>query len=146
MLVVVAVVVMGHGGQLARFEADHPPLDLPADRPVTGHDVARVRLPLALWGYHVRAVDELLARVAAAVNERDAHIAQLEARLAEHGASAPAPRVWYPRPSGGSSPAGPREKGPSAADDPEAEPPVPAWAGRRDDHGGGDAAEHGGRE
>ncbi|GLU46792.1 DivIVA domain-containing protein [Nocardiopsis ansamitocini] len=95
-LAAVAVVVMGHGGQLARFEADHPPLELPLDRPVAGEDVARVRLPLALWGYHVRAVDEVLDRVASALSTRDARIAELESRLGEQ--STVAQRVWYPRP------------------------------------------------
>ncbi len=90
----VALTVLGRGGQLARFEADHPPLDLPDDRPVTGPDVSRVVLPLALWGYHVRAVDEVLRRVVAALAERDARIHDLEQRLAAAGAG---PRVLFPR-------------------------------------------------
>ncbi|WP_233515093.1 hypothetical protein [Marinitenerispora sediminis] len=92
----VAFAVMGRGGQLARFAADHPPLDLPADRPVTGMDVSRIELPLALWGYHVRAVDEVLRRVAAALRERDERIAELEHRLAESRADTE-PGLWYPR-------------------------------------------------
>ncbi|GAA3980150.1 hypothetical protein [Thermobifida alba] len=96
-LVAVAALVMGYGGQLARFEADHPPLALPTDRPVTGRDVARIRLPLALWGYHVRAVDEVLDRMATDIEERDARIAQLEARLGGHISFPERPRVWYPR-------------------------------------------------
>ncbi len=82
-LAAVAFVVMGKGGQLARFEADHPPLDLPDDQMVTSGDVHRVMLPLALWGYHVRAVDEVLRRVAEELADRDARIADLEQRLAE---------------------------------------------------------------
>ncbi|MFC3997172.1 hypothetical protein ACFOVU_14660 [Nocardiopsis sediminis] len=81
-LIGVALTVMGKGGQLARFEADHPPLDLPDDRPITGTDVSRVALPLSAWGYHVRAVDELLRRVVGALAERDATIRDLEQRLA----------------------------------------------------------------
>ncbi|GAA3722597.1 DivIVA domain-containing protein [Spinactinospora alkalitolerans] len=116
-LVGVALVVMGRGGQLARFEADHPPLELPSDRPVTGSDVANVRLPLALWGYHVRAVDEVLQRLAAALKERDARIAELEERLAEPGRHTPH-RVWYPRhatdaPEGGDPEEDPGERRPS---------------------------------
>ncbi|MFC3522015.1 hypothetical protein ACFPZ0_11130 [Streptomonospora nanhaiensis] len=91
----VAFVVMGRGGELARFDADHPPLDLPADRPLTGTDVSRVLLPLALWGYHVRAVDEVLRRVIGALGERDARIAELERRLVEAGLPLP-PRGFGP--------------------------------------------------
>ncbi|MUL39822.1 hypothetical protein FZ103_01275 [Streptomonospora sp. PA3] len=85
----VAFAVMGKGGELARFEADHPPLDLPADRPLSGSDVSRVLLPLSLWGYHVRAVDDVLRRVVGALSERDARIADLERRLAEAGQAVP---------------------------------------------------------
>ncbi|WP_232306539.1 DivIVA domain-containing protein [Thermobifida cellulosilytica] len=124
-LVTVAVLVMGHGGQLARFEADHPPLDLPADRPVTGRDVARIRLPLALWGYHVRAVDEVLDRVAADIEERDTRIAQLEARLGDRGSSAERPRVWYPRSPRETSSVGEEERQSPDTEDPDADP----WQG-----------------
>ncbi|MFC7327647.1 hypothetical protein [Marinactinospora rubrisoli] len=109
MLAGVAFAVMGRGGQLARFPADHPPLDLPDDRPVAGADVARVELPLALWGYHVRAVDEVLRRVAVALRERDERIAELEQRLAEARTST-GPATWYPRsPGDAAEPAAPGE-------------------------------------
>ncbi|WP_116245952.1 hypothetical protein [Nocardiopsis sp. FIRDI 009] len=81
-LIGVVYVVLGKGGQLARFEADYPPLDLPVDRPVGSADLGRLLLPLALWGYHVRAVDELLARLTATLREREARIEDLEWRLA----------------------------------------------------------------
>jgi len=80
-LVGVVYVVLGKGGQLARFEADYPPLPLPDDRPVGAHDLGRVMLPLALWGYHVRAVDELLLRLTVTLRERDERIGDLEWRL-----------------------------------------------------------------
>ncbi|WP_232524408.1 hypothetical protein [Nocardiopsis gilva] len=92
----VAFVVMGKGGELARFEADHPPLDLPTDRQLTSSDMSRVALPLALWGYHVRAVDELLVRLSAALDERDARIAELERRVSDNDTST-GPRLLYPR-------------------------------------------------
>ncbi len=82
-LVGVAFVVTDRDGQLARFEADHPPLDFPTDAPVTSADIAHLRLPLALWGYHVRAVDEVLAHLAASLQERDDRIAELEHGQAE---------------------------------------------------------------
>jgi len=80
-LVGVVYVVLGKGGQLARFEADYPPLPLPHDRPIGAHDLGRVMLPLALWGYHVRAVDELLLRLTVTLRERDERIEDLEWRL-----------------------------------------------------------------
>ncbi len=80
-LVGVVYIVLGKGGQLARFEADHPPLALPEDRPVKAFDLGRLMLPLAMWGYHVRAVDELLLRLTATLREREEHIQDLEWRL-----------------------------------------------------------------
>ncbi|MEU0241133.1 hypothetical protein ABZ234_25925 [Nocardiopsis sp. NPDC006198] len=80
-LVGVVYVVLGKGGQLARFEADYPPLPLPDDRAVRARDLGRVMLPLALWGYHVRAVDELLLRLTITLREREERIEDLEWRL-----------------------------------------------------------------
>ncbi|MFD6951947.1 hypothetical protein A6A08_10540 [Nocardiopsis sp. TSRI0078] len=80
-LVGVVYVVLGKGGQLARFEADYPPLALPDDRPVQAFDLGRLMLPLAMWGYHVRAVDELLLRLTATLREREERIEDLEWRL-----------------------------------------------------------------
>ena len=80
-LVGVVLVVLGKGGQLARFEADYPPLDLPGDRPVRALDLSRLLLPLSLWGYHVRAVDDLLLRLTGTLKEREERIADLEWRL-----------------------------------------------------------------
>jgi hypothetical protein len=80
-LVGVVCIVLGKGGQLARFEADHPPLALPEDRPVKAFDLGRLMLPLAMWGYHVRAVDELLLRLTATLREREERIEDLEWRL-----------------------------------------------------------------
>ncbi|MBR8744826.1 hypothetical protein DSY14_24455 [Nocardiopsis sp. MG754419] len=81
-LVGVVYVVLGKGGQLARFEADFPPLDLPEGRPVGSRDLGGLLLPLSLWGYHVRAVDGLLLRLTATLREREERIEDLEWRLA----------------------------------------------------------------
>lgn len=81
-LVGVVFVVLGKGGQLARFEADFPPLDLPEEGPVGSRDLGGLLLPLALWGYHVRAVDALLLRLTATLREREERIEDLEWRLA----------------------------------------------------------------
>lgn len=80
-LVGVVYVVLGKGGQLARYEADFPPLDLPEDRPVRSSELGRLMVPLSLWGYHVRAVDDLLVRLTGTLKEREEHIADLEWRL-----------------------------------------------------------------
>ncbi len=81
-LVGVVFVVLGKGGQLARFEADFPPLDLPEGRPVGSRDLAGLLVPLSMWGYHVRAVDELLVRLTSTLREREERIEDLEWRLA----------------------------------------------------------------
>src|SRR5699024_11372044 len=80
-LVGVVLVVLGKGGRFARVEADRPPLDLPDDRSIRAWDLGRLLLPLSLWGYHVRAVDDLLLRLTGTLEEREEHIADLEWRL-----------------------------------------------------------------
>jgi hypothetical protein len=80
-LVGVVCVVLGKGGRLARVEADYPPLDLPEDDTVGAADLRRLVLPLAMWGYHVRAVDELLVRLTATLRAREERIHDLEWRL-----------------------------------------------------------------
>jgi hypothetical protein len=82
-LVSVVVLALGRGGGLAEVHPDHPPLQLPSGRPLVGTDVALLRLPRGLWGYHVGVTDEALARMAHALTERDALVAHLQQRLAE---------------------------------------------------------------
>ncbi|MGW5878442.1 hypothetical protein ACWFMI_18020 [Nocardiopsis terrae] len=96
-LVGVVLVVLGKGGQLARFEADFPPLNLPEGRPVGSRDLGGLLLPLAMWGYHVRAVDELLVRLTSTLREREARIEDLERHLARLDPSY-VPRGTGPRP------------------------------------------------
>ncbi|MDS1272318.1 hypothetical protein RIF23_18675 [Lipingzhangella sp. LS1_29] len=81
----VVLVVMGRAGEMSGAEPDYAPLDLPSQDPLTGRDLARLQLPLALWGYHVRAVDELLERVTASLTTQQDRIALLERRLVEVG-------------------------------------------------------------
>ena len=96
-LVGVVYVVLGKGGQLARFEADFPPLNLPEGRPVGSRDLGGLLLPLSMWGYHVRAVDELLVRFTGTLREREERIEDLEWRLARLDPSY-VPRGTGPRP------------------------------------------------
>ncbi|WP_169948743.1 hypothetical protein [Microbispora sp. H11081] len=85
-LAVIACVVMvslGHGGEMAEFPPDTPPLDLPAAAQVTSADLIALQLPIGLVGYSTQAVDETLHRVSVALGERDTRIAVLEQRVAE---------------------------------------------------------------
>lgn len=75
-------VSQGHGGALAEFTPDTPPLVLPAGR-MDAADLAGLQLPIGLVGYQTDAVDATLQRAAISLSERDAHIAALEQRLAQ---------------------------------------------------------------
>jgi hypothetical protein len=81
----VVVLALGRGGELAEAHPDDPPLPLPlpSGRPLMGTDVALLRLPKGLWGYHVGVTDEALRRMAYALTERDARVAFLQQQLAE---------------------------------------------------------------
>ena len=94
---VVALVVVGssdgtsrtvHGG-LADVTPDRVTDTLPVDRPLGREDIEQVRLPLALRGYRMDEVDDLLDRLAAELAERDARISELEAALAGARQAAP---------------------------------------------------------
>lgn len=82
-LAAIVVVAVGGGGELSVEHPDHPPLALPARRPVAGTDAALLHLPLGLWGYHKQITDEALERFAQELTERDTRIAVLEQQLAE---------------------------------------------------------------
>jgi DivIVA domain-containing protein len=87
MVVVVAAVtlaVVGGGDSAALPEAAPEQLvdPLPVDRPVGRADVEAVRLPVAVRGYRMADVDDVLGRLGAELAERDARIAGLESALA----------------------------------------------------------------
>jgi DivIVA domain-containing protein len=93
MVVVVAAVTLvvvggGDGGGLRDAEPDRLLDPLPGDRPVARPDVEAVRLPLAVRGYRMIEVDDVLDRLAAELAERDSRIAELEAALAGAHAAA----------------------------------------------------------
>ncbi|GAA4675072.1 DivIVA domain-containing protein [Streptomyces chumphonensis] len=75
-------------GGLTDPEPDRPPVVLPQDRPLGRADVAELRLPLALRGYRMDEVDDVLDRLGAELAERDARIVELEAALAGSQAAA----------------------------------------------------------
>jgi DivIVA domain-containing protein len=60
----VAVIAAGRGAPMAEVYADRPDARVPADRPLTGEDLRRVRFSLAFRGYRMADVDALLDRVA----------------------------------------------------------------------------------
>lgn len=78
LLTIVVLLTLGWGGGLAAAETDDVEVDLPVQRPVTADDVAVVRLPMALRGYRMSAVDDVLDRLGAELAARDARIRELE--------------------------------------------------------------------
>lgn len=61
----IAVVASGRGGPMERAYDDRPDAVVPADGPLSGADLRRVRFSLAFRGYRMSEVDALLDRLAA---------------------------------------------------------------------------------
>ncbi len=78
--VVAAVVLLalGRGEGLVEEEPDDVIVRLPDERSMVASDVETLRLPLAVRGYQMAAVDEVLDRLAAELALRDAEIRQLQ--------------------------------------------------------------------
>lgn len=55
---------------------------LPQERPLTRTDVDEIRLPMAVRGYRMDEVDDVLDRLGAELAYRDTRIAELEAAVA----------------------------------------------------------------
>jgi DivIVA domain-containing protein len=81
-----ASVLLGRGETQPPAELDRSPVELPDDRPVTADDVRALRISGAFRGYRMTEVDWLLDQFALILEERDAEIAALTARLAPHPA------------------------------------------------------------
>ena len=79
-LIGVIAVAVGRGGELDPAEADYRPVDLDE---VTSTDVALMRPPTALFGYHREATDAAFGQIARAISEREVEIATLRRQLAE---------------------------------------------------------------
>lgn len=67
----VAVVATGRGGSMSETFDDRPDVRVPADRPLTGADVRRVRFTSAFRGYRAAEVDALLDRLAGELESRE---------------------------------------------------------------------------
>lgn len=62
--------------------------DLPADRVLTADDLQRLRFGVALRGYSMSQVDDVLDRLSGELAGRDERIAELEARLGDQPSEA----------------------------------------------------------
>jgi DivIVA domain-containing protein len=67
----IAVIAAGRGAPLAEVYDDRPDASVPADGPLRGEDLRRVRFSLAFRGYRMAEVDALLDRVASELEARD---------------------------------------------------------------------------
>lgn len=83
-----ALVALGGGGTLPEAEHDRISARLPQDRPLGRTDVDELRLPMALRGYRMDEVDDVLDRLGAELALRDERIAELEAVGAVRGSVA----------------------------------------------------------
>ena len=90
LLFLLASLLLGRGETQPPAELDRSPVELPDDRPVTGDDVRDLRISVSARGYRMTEVDWLLEQFADALDERDAEIASLRARLAEQQETAAA--------------------------------------------------------
>lgn len=83
----VAVVAAGFGGSMTQVYDDRPDATVPAEGPLTGDDLRRVRFTTAFRGYRMAEVDTLLARLA---DELDAARADPDSAPADREPGGPA--------------------------------------------------------
>ncbi|MFJ7245508.1 DivIVA domain-containing protein [Kitasatospora sp. NPDC098652] len=81
-----ALVALGGGGSMPEAVPDRIAARLPQDRPLSKTDVDELRLPMAVRGYRMDEVDDVLDRLGAELAYRDARIAELEAAAQLRGA------------------------------------------------------------
>ncbi|WP_392508271.1 DivIVA domain-containing protein [Naumannella halotolerans] len=91
MIVVAAIAVLGAGAMVAggafngmrsEPETDDFVPTLPATR-MTGEDLQQVRFQVQLRGYDMPSVDNLLARLAREIDQREAELAELRQKVSE---------------------------------------------------------------
>ena len=73
--------LLGRGETQPPADLERSPVELPEERPVTGEDVRGLQVSVAVRGYRMTEVDWLLDQFARTLDERDAEIAALTARL-----------------------------------------------------------------
>lgn len=76
-----ALVALGGGGSLPEAEQDRLAARLPLDRPLTRADIDVLRFPMAVRGYRMDEVDDVLDRLGVELTHRDVRVAELEAAL-----------------------------------------------------------------
>ena len=76
-----ASLLLGRGETQPPADLDRSPVELPVGRPVTADDVRALRMTVTVRGYRMTEVDWLLDQFARTLDERDAEIAALTARL-----------------------------------------------------------------
>ena len=86
----IALVAAGRGAPMGPAYDDRPDVTVPRDGVLAAEDLRSVRFSLAFRGYRMSEVDWLLDQFALVLEERDAEIAALTARLAAHPPGAPA--------------------------------------------------------
>ena len=84
LLLLGASLLLGRGETQPPADLDRSPVELPEDRPVTGDDVRALQISVAFRGYRMTEVDWLLDQFAQTLDDRDAEIAELRARLRAH--------------------------------------------------------------
>jgi DivIVA domain-containing protein len=77
--------LLGRGETQPPADLDRSPVELPDDRPVTADDVRGLRISVTARGYRMTEVDWLLEQLAQTLEERDAELADLRARVAAAG-------------------------------------------------------------
>ena len=83
LLFVGASLLLGRGETQPPQDPDRSPVELPDDRPIRGDDLRALRITPALRGYRMAEIDWLIEQFAQALDERDAEIDVLRARLRE---------------------------------------------------------------
>jgi hypothetical protein len=107
----VVAVAMGSGGELGISRRDLPVIP---PRIRTASDVARLRLPLGLFGYQAESADQVLDLLAGRLAEQDAEITRLREKVQGLGAQ---------RASGAGGAMPLDQAGPAVAAPPDAAPP-----------------------
>ena len=86
-----ALVALGGGGSLPEAVHDRIAARLPQERPLSRDDVDGIRLPMAVRGYRMDEVDDVLDRLAYDLEARDTRIAILEQEVAARWSAATTP-------------------------------------------------------
>ena len=82
LLAAVGWLAIGGGGHMSEPEPDRPDLALPGEGLLAREDVDRVRFSVGARGYRMDEVDDVLDRLVAELETRDARIAELESQPA----------------------------------------------------------------